>query len=387
MKKRIISAALALIICLSLTTCALAVSDTNFVVDEIGYLSENEVEDLNNLAAELYDAYGVGIFFVFTADEWLEDYDISTLLGGIEDYVIMLENDTSWFTFYGGEGEYIDLATEEELRAVYDEAETYVDGVKDFLRATAECLPYTANTPESNVAEDNASEDNAPEATEEYVLFDDAHLLSASEQSALNQKLLNISHTHNAQIVIATIDSMDGGDIDDFVEYLYDTMGFGYGANSDGVLLLLCMDPREYRILSNGFAGEAIDTGDIEDIGNEIVSDLSDGNYAAAFDEFADQCEYYLNGYLNGFPFNFSKTLLICLVIGILSGVIVAFVLKSQLKTVRKQDQASVYVKPGSMQVTQRNDFFLYSDVTRTKKESDESSDSGSSRSVGGGSF
>jgi len=64
MKKRIISTVLALIICLSLTTCALAVADTNFVVDEIGYLSENEVEDLNNLAAELYDAYNYLCFYL-----------------------------------------------------------------------------------------------------------------------------------------------------------------------------------------------------------------------------------------------------------------------------------------------------------------------------------
>jgi uncharacterized protein len=180
---------------------------------------------------------------------------------------------------------------------------------------------------------------------------------------------------------------MDGGDIDEFLGYLYDEMEFGYGDNHDGVLLLVCMDPREYRILSNGFAGEAIDSGDIDDIGDAIVSDLSDGNYAAAFDEFADQCDYYLGGFINGFPFNFGKNLLICLVIGIIAGVVVAFILKGQLKTVRKQNQANVYVKPGSMQVSVHNDFFLYRDVTRTKKQSSSSSGSGSSRSTGGGSF
>jgi uncharacterized membrane protein YgcG len=81
------------------------------------------------------------------------------------------------------------------------------------------------------------------------------------------------------------------------------------------------------------------------------------------------------------------QNLLICLVIGIIAGVVVAFILKGQLKTVRKQNQANVYVKPGSMQVTVHNDFFLYRDVTRTKKQSSSSSGSGSSRSTGGGSF
>ena len=377
MKRKIISVLLALILCFSLAVSVSAEPKAvDFVVDEIGYLAGSEVDELNDLAVNLYDSCGVGIFFVFTELEILEDYDIASLLNGITDYVIMLENEISWFTFYGGKGLSIDLATEETLRAAYDETETYVEGVEAFLRATAACFPSIADTPEGDI----------PEA-KEYLVFDEADLLNDSEELALEEKLADLSNQHNAQIVVCTIASMDGGDIDEFLGYLYDEMEFGYGDNHDGVLLLVCMDPREYRILSNGFAGVAIDSGDIDDIGDAIVSDLSDGNYAAAFDAFADQCDYYLDGYINGFPFNFGKNLLICLVIGIIAGVVVAFILKGQLKTVRKQNQANVYVKPGSMQVTVRNDFFLYRDVTRSKKQSSSSSGSGSSRSTGGGSF
>jgi chromosome segregation ATPase len=46
-----------------------------------------------------------------------------------------------------------------------------------------------------------------------------------------------------------------------------------------------------------------------------MVSDLSDGDYAVAFDVFVEQCDYYLDGYTNGFPFNFGKNLLIALII------------------------------------------------------------------------
>lgn len=377
MKRKIISVLLALILCFSLAVSVSAEPKAvDFVVDEIGYLAGSEVDELNDLAVNLYDSCGVGIFFVYTELETLKDYDIASLLNGITDYVIMLENKTSWFTFYGGKGLSIDLATEETLRAAYGETETYVEGVEAFLRATAACFPYIADTPEGDILE-----------VKEYLVFDEADLLNDSEELALEEKLADLSNKHNAQIVVCTIESMDGGDIDEFLGYLYDEMEFGYGDNHDGVLLLVCMDPREYRILSNGFAGEAIDSGDIDDIGDAIVSDLSDGNYAAAFDEFADQCDYYLDGYINGFPFNFGKNLLICLVIGIIAGVVVAFILKGQLKTVRKQNQANVYVKPGSMQVTVHNDFFLYRNVTRTRKQSSSSSGSGSSRSTGGGSF
>lgn len=222
----------------------------------------------------------------------------------------------------------------------------------------------------------------------ETLVFDDADLLSNAEEAELTEKLLNVSHTYNAQIVIATIDSMDGGDIDAFINLVYDEMEFGYGENRDGVLLLVCMDLREYRILSNGFAADAITLDDIDCIGDAIVPDLSDGNYAAAFSTFVDECEYYINGHFNGFPFEAGTNLVIALVIGIVAGVIVALILKGQLKSVRKQNQANVYVKPGSMQITNQKDLFLYRDLKRIKKESSsKSSGSGSSRNVGGGSF
>lgn len=377
MKRKIISVLLALILCFSLAFSVSAEPKAiDYVVDELDNLADGELEELNEYAAYLYDACGVGIFFVYTNADPLDTYDIDSLTGGMEDYFIMMENESSWETFKGGLGKTIDVATEDELRAVYDAADTYVGGVEDYLYAVAECFPLIADTPEGDILE-----------VKEYLVFDEADLLNDSEELALEEKLADLSNKHNAQIVVCTIESMDGGDIDEFLEYIYDYMEFGYGENRDGVLLLVCMDPREYRILSNGFAGEAIDSGDIDSIGDVIVSDLSDGNYAAAFDAFADQCGYYLDGYINGFPFNFGKNLLICLVIGIVAGAVVAFVLKGQLKTVRKQNQANVYVKPGSMQVTVRNDFFLYREVSKTKKESSSSSGSGSSRSTGGGSF
>ncbi len=375
MKRKIISVILVLLLCLSLPICVCAAPDVSFVVDELGYLTSDEEAQLNELAAEIYDERGVGIFFIFTTEENLVEYDISLLIGDMEDYYIMMENETSWYTFMGGKGEAIEQDTENTLRGIYDVADTYYGGVEDFLNAAAEYFPVSSDAPgESDFDED-------------LLVLDEADLLSDREESELNEKLLDISEEMEAQIIIVTIESMDGGDIDDFVEYLYDEMDFGYGKDKDGVLLLVCMDPREYRILSNGFAGDAIMDDEIDAIGEAIASDLSDGEYADAFDEFANQCSYYLDGYLNGFPFDFGTNLLIALGVGLVVGLIVAFVLKGQLKTVRKQERANVYVKSGSMQITSQSDLFLYRDVTRVKKETEKSSDSGSSRSVGGGSF
>ena len=226
-------------------------------------------------------------------------------------------------------------------------------------------------------------------ATDAFV-YDDAGLLTEGERADLANRLARLSDTYNAQIVVVTIPSAEGNDPDAIVEYFYDNMGIGYGEGLDGVLLLVCMDPREYRILSNGYCAAAIDPADINAIGSVIVNDLSEGDYADAFDIFAEKCEYYLDGHLNGFSFNFGMNLMIALMVGLVAGLITAKSLKGQLKTVHKKNEAKSYIKAGSMNLQTQNDVFLYRDVRRTPKPKEtntRSSSGSSSRSVGGGSF
>ena len=377
MKRRFLSLILVLVLCTTLALTAYAAPGVSFVVDEWEVLADSELTQLNELAGQIYDTLGVGIFFVFTNAEDLESIDPAQIAGDIEDYYIMIENEEYWWSFFGGKGEMIDLDTESTLRAAYDAPETYVDGIESFLYATAECFP-------TYIPED----DILPAIN--MMVFDEADILSDAEELALEEKLVDASYAYDAQLVVATISDLDGGDIDGFIEFIYDEMDFGFGENHDGALLLVCMDPREYRILTNGMADEAIGESGINAIGDVIVSDLSDGNYSDAFNSFADECAYYLDGHINGFPFKFGKNLVIALVIGIIAGVVVALALKAQLKTVRQQKQANVYIKSGSMQLTASNDIFLYRTVERRKKEnnsSGSSGSSGSSRSVGGGSF
>ena len=67
-----------------------------------------------------------------------------------------------------------------------------------------------------------------PLEIEEYILLDDADLLNAQEEAELTEKLQNVSQKYNAQLVISTLPSIEGGDIDEFVENLYDTLYLVY---------------------------------------------------------------------------------------------------------------------------------------------------------------
>ena len=383
MTKRMICTVLALVLCFGLAISVSAEGkEPAFVIDELGYLTDDGIAALNNLGSVYYDMTGVGIFFVYTKAESLEDYDVKAILNGITDYVIMMENESSWYVHVGGKGEIIDVEAEDTLRAAYDADNTYVGGIGAYMDAAVLYFPELTAAAETT---DAAMPEN------EQLLYDEADLLTDSEEVTLVEKLKDVSRACNAQLVVVTIASMDGGDIDSYVDYLYDSMGFGYGENHDGVLLLVCMDPREYRILSNGYAGTAIGPDQIDTLCDFMETYLPNGHYTSAFHSFVDQSGEFLEYYLMGSPFKVGKSLAISLIIGIIAGLIVAFILKGQLKSVRKQDQAYGYVKPGSMTVNIQYDIFLYRTVTRTKKQKRvESTSSGSgdtARSKGGGSF
>lgn len=375
MKRTIISLLLVVMLCMSLAISASA-AYVDFIIDSQDVLTDDERTSLNDMAAEIFEDTGVGVYYVYVyGSASVTDYNVHGLVREVtDDYYVMVENDDSWYYFAGGKGEQLDT---DALREAYDNTETYAEGVEAYLAEASLQLTFL----------DDGSEDGEP-AEDDLLVWDEAELLNETEVAQLNSKLESISKKYKAEIRVVTLSSMDGGDIDEFLEYLYDESGFGYGENHDGVLLVVCMDPREYRILSNGFAGEAITSGDIDAIGEAFKSDLSDGNYADAFDTFADKCEYYLDGHINGFPFNTGKNLLICLGIGLVVALIVTGIWKGQLKSVRKQSAANSYVKAGTMQITQSGDFFMYRNVTKTQKQSSSSSgSSGSSRSTGGGSF
>ena len=383
MTKRIICTVLALVLCFGLAISVSAEGkEPAFVIDELGYLTDDGIAALNNLGSVYYDMTGVGIFFVYTKAESLEDYDVDAILDGITDYIIMMENETSWYVHVGGKGEIIDVEAEDALRAAYDADDTYVGGIGAYMDAAVLYFPELTAAAETTEA---AMTEN------EQFLYDEADLLTDSEEVTLVEKLKDVSRACNAQLVVVTTASMDGGDIDSYVDYLYDSMGFGYGENHDGVLLLVCMDPREYRILSNGYAGTAIGPDQIDTLCDFMETYLPNGHYTSAFHSFADQSGEFLEYYLMGSPFKVGKSLAISLIIGIIAGLIVAFILKGQLKSVRKQDQAYGYEKPGSMTVNLQYDIFLYRTVTRTKKqkqvESTSSGSGGTARSKGGGSF
>lgn len=237
-------------------------------------------------------------------------------------------------------------------------------------------------------------------------LVDNADLLSAGEESALLERLNEISERQQADIVVVTVDTLDGKTPMDYADDFYDDNGYGYGADKDGVLLLVSMEDRDWWMTTTGYGITAITDAGIEYISDAFLSDLSDGEYAEAFTTYAGLCDDFFTqaktgqpydtGHMPKQPFNMARNLLIALIVGFVIALIATGVMKGKLKTVRFQSAANNYVKANSMNVTESRDLFLYTHIDRRVRPKETSSSggsgthtssSGSTHGGGGGKF
>ena len=240
-------------------------------------------------------------------------------------------------------------------------------------------------------------------ADEYYRLMDMADLLSDAEEQKLLNALDEVSERQKLEVVIITTDTLEGSDIVSFADDLYDYCQYGYGTNRDGVLLLISKENRDWYISTCGYGITAFTDAGIQYIGGQMKSDLSAGNYAAAFRTYIEKCDEFITQARTGKPFDKSSLprspmsaiwVPISLIVGIAMAVITVGGMKAQLKTVRFQPEAKNYIRDGSLNITQSRDLFLYRTVTRTEKSRDEdsgssthTSSSGTTHGGGGGKF
>ena len=215
---------------------------------------------------------------------------------------------------------------------------------------------------------------------------DMAKLLSESEREALIKTLDELSERQKMDVIVVTTNTLDGKKPMEYADDIYDYCKYGYGEKRDGLLFLVSMEDRDWWISTCGYGITAFTDAGIQYIGEQMVEDLGDGNYAAAFNTFAELSDDFITKSREGEPYDKSNLpkgplSIVWIVISILVGIGLAMFIvgrmKAQLKTVRFQAAAGDYMKSGSLNITESRDTFLYNTVTRTAKP--KNTDSGSS--------
>lgn len=249
-----------------------------------------------------------------------------------------------------------------------------------------------------------ASEETGRGFADEYPrLMDKADLLTDEEENELQKTLDEVSERQKLEVAIVTMDSLEGNDIVSFSDDLYEHCKYGYGADKDGVMLLISVEDGDWYINTCGYGITAFTDAGIEYIGKQMKEDLADRNFKETFHVFAQNCDKFITQARTDKPFDKSNLpreplsaiwILVSLIGGIIIAVVVVGQMKAALKTVRFQPMAKDYIRDGSLNVTENRDLFLYQTLNRTEKpknndtgSSTHTSSSGTTHGGGGGKF
>lgn len=100
-------------------------------------------------------------------------------------------------------------------------------------------------------------------------ITDKADLLPAAREQELRTLLDGLEKQTGAALVVVTLPSMKGGQIDDFTNRLFEQWGVGQAGEDNGIMLLVAVEERKIRIevgyglegvIPDGLAGEIRDT-------------------------------------------------------------------------------------------------------------------------------
>lgn len=221
-------------------------------------------------------------------------------------------------------------------------------------------------------------------------IADWAELLSESEEAELSDRLDEISERQKFDIVIVTLDSLEGADIVAYADDFFDYNGYGFGEGKDGILFLISMEERDWCISTSGYGITAFTDAGQEYLSEKFLPYLSDGAYADAFQTFAEWCDDYITQARVGTPYDVDNipvepfsplgALIIAVVVGFVVSFIVTGIMRLSLHSVFSEPAADSYMKKDSLRLTKNYDLFLYKNVTRTEKPKETStSTSGSS--------
>ncbi len=268
---------------------------------------------------------------------------------------------------------------------------------------------------------------------------DEDDLLTAAAEDSISAIAEKVDEKYGFNIAVVTLKTLGGLPAESVADDIYDSL---FSVNSDGILLLICMEYRDFGISTSGSAiWEFEEDMRLDNITDAVVERLSagdcdsacvtfakltescldsirpgsDGEPAVGYDDWQDSYneiigDYWVHyqkpdeydelsfsgiakalgelsednsGYASDYLMRCLKRLLAILAISVVIAFIWVSVMRSGMNNVKKSDRAANYVRKDSFKLTQSSDLYLYSTVTKTPR-AQSSSSSGGSR--GGGS-
>jgi len=136
---------------------------------------------------------------------------------------------------------------------------------------------------------------------EQTSVYDQAEMMSPNDSKRLEQKLVNYSDTTSTQIVVITINSLQGNEIGIYGTELAHKWGIGQKGKDNGILLLVSKDDRRMTIRT-GYGMEHLLTDALSRriIENIINPAFKQGNYYQGLDQGTTAIMQIMSGEYQG---------------------------------------------------------------------------------------
>lgn len=135
--------------------------------------------------------------------------------------------------------------------------------------------------------------------TKNFYVNDYANVLSAETEDYIMNNSVKLASATNAQIVVVTVRSLEGKDINTYANELFREFGIGDEKENNGLLILLAPNERDVRIevgyglegvITDGLAGRYLDNYFIPYFKNDNWDEGIKNGYSAVYKKV---CDYY----------------------------------------------------------------------------------------------
>lgn len=228
-------------------------------------------------------------------------------------------------------------------------------------------------------------------------VVDKADLLTEKEELRLTEEAEQIRREYGMDAVILTVPSLEGESAKTYAQDYYDSNGYGVGDELSGCLFLLAMEEREWYIVTSGEAIYALTDYALLQQEELVLPYLRQGDYYGAFDQWLESVAVYYDAFQQGEPIDGivadedryeghedivyyekepSVNWFLSLAVGLAAGGITVGILRAMMNTRRSNNSAVEYMKEGSYDLRVHKDIFLYSQVSKTRRETNSASGS-----------
>lgn len=393
MKKRFFALLFVLVLAFSLCAVPAWAYDVTYI---LGFdYGDTDIENADMRAQELYDEYGVAV--CFKAQDYLNGMTLAEAAQSIYETEIGLPNGILLVDIWEA-GDYYLYITDSMTSIINDETATalctayemsgttYLEGIEGYLGAASEILAYTMaeNVPEGMIQ--TPSGDYIPGERRLARVVDKAGVLTEEELAELNARADSVSDKYQCDVSVVLVSDTEGKDTKNFAFDFYDYNGYGYGANDDGVMLVVDVVGREFQCISHSFGAYAFTDAGQEYAEEKYISYLKDSDWAGAADAFISVADELLSAARNGAPIDTDNMpqepfdpliILVDLVVGFVLSLIPVGIMKRKLKTVNKEYNAASYVRRDSFNLVRSQDRFLHRQISKTPRPKQNNSGGG----------